>query len=247
VSAVVGGGARQASRKEESAQENRQENVRQKGGCKEKIDPEEEVKKGGREVQEGIHRLIHPMASSNLTIEEAAHRLRQGEVIAYPTEAVYGLGCDPFNHEAVEKLLDMKGRAESAGLILIADGFSRFEEFIGEVGGGDLSRAEATWPGPVTWLFPKSALVPGWISGAHDSVALRVSDHPVCRALCVAFGGALVSTSANRTGAEPARSREAVELAFGPLVAGVVQGELGGLERPSEIRDVRTGEVVRPA
>jgi len=187
------------------------------------------------------------MANSSLTIEVAAHRLRQGEVIAYPTEAVYGLGCDPLDHEAVAKLLDMKGRPESAGLILIADSFSRFGEFIGPVDTEEFSRAEATWPGPVTWLFPKSVRVPDWISGAHDSVALRVSDHPVCRALCAAFGGALVSTSANRSGTEPARSREAVENAFGPLISGVVEGELGGLERPSEIRDVRTGVVVRSA
>lgn len=187
------------------------------------------------------------MPTPGLTIDDAARALRQGEVIAYPTEAVYGLGCDPLNHEAVAKLLDMKGRPESAGLILIADDFSRFEDFLGEVDDDQRRRAENTWPGPVTWLFPKSPLVPGWISGEHDSVALRVTDHPQTRRLCAAYGGAIVSTSANRSGIEPARSRAEVEAAFGPLISGVLGGELGGLERPSEIRDVRTGDVLRPA
>lgn len=187
------------------------------------------------------------MPAPGLTIDEAAAAMRRGEVIAYPTEAVYGLGCDPLNHDAVALLLDMKGRPESAGLILIADDISRFEDFVGQVEEEHLRRVAESWPGPVTWLFPKSALVPGWISGEHDSVALRVTDHPETRRLCAAYGGAIVSTSANRSGAEPARSPGEVEAAFGPLISGILAGELGGLERPSEIRDVRTGEVLRPA
>ncbi len=187
------------------------------------------------------------MPTPGLTIDDAARALRQGEVIAYPTEAVFGLGCDPLNYEAVAKLLDMKGRPESAGLILIADDYSRFADFAGDIDEDRLKTAQNSWPGPVTWLFPKSAQVPGWISGEHDSVALRVTDHPETRQLCAAYGGAIVSTSANRSGSEPARSRAEVEAAFGPLIYGVLAGELGGLERPSEIRDVRTGETLRPA
>lgn len=187
------------------------------------------------------------MPCPRLSIDEAADCLRRGEVIAYPTEAVYGLGCDPLDHGAVQRLLELKGRPESAGLILIADDFSRFEGFVGEAAGEKRSRAMESWPGAVTWLFPKSAQVPGWISGGHDTVALRVSDHPVCRQLCATFGGAIVSTSANRSGEEPARSKEQVEASFGAGIAGIVEGELGGLDSPSEIRDVRSGEVIRPA
>jgi L-threonylcarbamoyladenylate synthase len=187
------------------------------------------------------------MAVPSLTIDQAAQRMRRGEVIAYPTEAVYGLGCDPLNHDAVARLLEMKGRPESAGLILIADRVGRLIEYIGEIDADDLKQVESTWPGPVTWLFPKSLHVPGWISGEHESVALRVSDHPICQALSAAFGGALVSTSANRRGEEPARDPQAVETAFGPLIGGIVEGELGGRGNPSEIRDIRTGEIVRPA
>ena len=180
-----------------------------------------------------------------LSIADAARKLREGEVIAYPTEAVYGLGCDPHDHEAVSRLLELKGRQESQGLILIADEFSRFEDFI-IADDSQRRMAMATWPGPVTWLFPKSTTVPGWISGKHESIALRVTDHPVCRQLCAAFGGAIVSTSANRSGEEPARDWRQVEKSFGTTIAGVVEGALGGLDRPSEIRDLRTGHVLRP-
>ena len=187
------------------------------------------------------------MACSNLDTEQAARRLRAGDVIAYPTEAVYGLGCDPFNSEAVRRLLDIKERPESAGLILIAERFSRFSELVEEVDETLLARVQDTWPGPVTWLFPKTDKVPSWISGAHDSLAIRVTAHPVCRALCSAYGGAIVSTSANKRGEAPARSRQDVEDNLGALIEGIVVGELGGLDRPSEIRDVRTGDVLRSA
>lgn len=180
-----------------------------------------------------------------LTIEQAAQVLRNGGVIAYPTEAVYGLGCDPFDHDAVGRVLELKGRPESAGLILISGTFSAFDDFVGPVESTELERVKGTWPGPVTWLFPKSAQVPGWISGDHDTVALRVTDHPVCGRLCAAFGGAIVSTSANRSGEEPARSKAQVEAYFGGGIAGIVEGELGGQEQPSEIRDLRTGDVIR--
>ena len=186
------------------------------------------------------------MACPVLSIEQAVHALHDGGVIAYPTEAVFGLGCDPFDHDAVGRILELKGRPESSGLILIADTFSALDDFVGQVENDELERVNESWPGPVTWLFPKSAICPGWISGAHDSVALRVTGHAVCRQLCAAFGGAIVSTSANRSGEAPARAKEQVEVSFGAGIAGIVEGELGGLESPSEIRDVRTGEVIRP-
>ncbi len=187
------------------------------------------------------------MAVPVLSIAESADRLRHGGVIAYPTEAVYGLGCDPLDQDAVMRLLEIKQRPVAAGLILIADDFSRFGEWVGEVDDQHIQSARDTWPGPVTWLFPKSGLVPSWITGDHESVALRVTDHPECRALCNAFGGAIVSTSANLRGDEPARSLEEVRNALGMLIDGVTEGELGGRQSPSEIRDVRTGKVLRPA
>jgi L-threonylcarbamoyladenylate synthase len=180
-----------------------------------------------------------------LSISQAVQCLREGKVIAYPTEAVYGLGCDPRNEAAVRQVLELKSRPASAGLILIADRYERFQPYVGTLEPGQLERALASWPGPVTWLFPRGPDVPDWLAGAHPSVALRVTANPVCRALCEAFEGAIVSTSANPGAAEPARSARQVLDYFEGRLCGIVAGELGRSPRPSEIRDLATGRVVR--
>jgi L-threonylcarbamoyladenylate synthase len=180
-----------------------------------------------------------------LTVEEAAPCLRAGEVIAYPTEAVYGLGCDPLNECAVRKILTLKARPASAGLILLADRFECFEPFICEIPDDKLDTAMDSWPGPITWLFPRAPAVPDWLAGDHPTVALRVTAHPLCRELCAAFGGAIVSTSANPASAPPARSAAQVEEYFGSAIAGIVRGALGDEDRPSEIRDLASGRVLR--
>ncbi len=185
--------------------------------------------------------------SSVITLDthEAAQRMRAGEVIAYPTEAVYGLGCDPRNERAVRHLLALKHRSPDAGLILIADRFEYFTPFIGEVQPDQLQRAMATWPGPVTWLFPRAPSVPDWLAGKHPAIALRLTAHEVCRQLCVEFGGAIVSTSANPTTQPAPKSAAKVAEYFPQGLAGIVQGELGGRELPSEIRDLLTGNTLR--
>lgn len=181
-----------------------------------------------------------------LTVRQGAQCLVEGGVIAYPTEAVYGLGCDPDDEAAVRRILHLKSRPESAGMILIADRLERFAPYIEAVGPELRERAMASWPGPVTWLFPRAARVPDWLAGTHPTIALRITAHPVCRALCEAFGGPLVSTSANPSGAEPARSAEQVESYFGDQLCGIVEGDLGDKQQPSEIRDLATGRVIRP-
>lgn len=180
-----------------------------------------------------------------LTVRQAAQCLVEGGVIAYPTEAVYGLGCDPACEAAVRRILEMKSRPESAGLILIADRLDRFVPYIYPVSIEQKELAMSTWPGPVTWLFPRAETVPDWLAGSHDTVALRISAHPVCRALCEAFGGAIVSTSANPAGAEPARSAQQVFEYFGSSMCGTVEGDLGEQSQPSEIRDLASGRIIR--
>lgn len=170
--------------------------------------------------------------------------LRRGGVIAYPTEAVWGLGCDPLDRDAVAHLLGLKGRAASKGLILVAADFGQLEPLLEPLAEADRSRVFAAWPGPVTWLLPARAHLPSWLRGGHATLAVRVSDHPVVQALCRAFGGPLVSTSANRSGGRPARSALEVRRIFGEALDLIVPGELGGRERPSEIRDL-SGRVLR--
>lgn len=175
----------------------------------------------------------------------AAEQLLAGKVIAYPTEAVYGLGCDPANEAAVRKILAIKGRHESAGLVLIASDYSQLQPWIGETEERLVQRALATWPGPVTWLFPRAPGVPDYVAGSHKTVAVRITAHQPSRELCTAFGSALISTSANFTAARPARSFAEVDESFGHQIAGVLEGSLGDGEKPSEIRDLESGKVLR--
>lgn len=179
-------------------------------------------------------------------LRTAVRLLRAGGVIAYPTEAVFGLGCDPLNEAAVSRVLAIKGRPVTKGLILIAADFADLEPFLEPLNADQQARLNATWPGPVTWLLPARPTTPRWLRGRHDTLAVRVTAHPLAAALCAAWGGALVSTSANLSGRPPARSALAARLRLGRLVDRVVPGAVGGAARPSEIRDLHSGRVVRP-
>lgn len=182
-----------------------------------------------------------------MDVAHAAISLRDGGVVAYPTEAVWGLGCDPFDHAAVRRLLGLKRREEARGVILVASHLDQLDE-IADWDALPVARVagiRAGWPGPHTWVVPATARVPRWITGAHAGVALRISAHPVVAALCDAFGGALVSTSANTAGAPPPRTRDGIEAAIAAAVDGIVDGETGGLDAPTAIRDALTGEVLR--
>lgn len=182
---------------------------------------------------------------SLLTVEQAVQCLHDGKIIAYPTEAVFGLGCDPGNETAVRQLLSLKGRPATVGLILIADQLERFDPYIKPVSAALHRRAGSSWPGPVSWLFPRADSVPDWLAGNHDTIALRLTAHPVCRALCAAFEAAIVSTSANPSSSEPAGSAEQVEEYFSSSLGGIVEGALGKDRKPSEIRDLVSGAVLR--
>jgi len=178
-------------------------------------------------------------------ITQAVPHLRAGRVIAYPTEAVYGLGCDPCNLAAVEKLLRLKTRPASKGLILIAATFDQLSPFILPLDETLQQRVMPTWPGFATWLLPVNSTISPLVHGEHETIAVRVSDHPFVRQLCLAFGGAIVSTSANRMGSPPAYNAQAVRNEFGERVDYVCEGEVGGHSKPSVIRDARTGGIVR--
>ncbi|MBK1650346.1 L-threonylcarbamoyladenylate synthase [Rhabdochromatium marinum] len=171
--------------------------------------------------------------------------LRSGAVLAYPTEAVYGLGCDPGNERAITRLLRLKQRTPDKGLILIAADMTQLRPFVQELEPARMAIIQASWPGPNTWLLPVRDHVSPLLSGRFDTLAVRVTAHPLAAALCRTFGGALVSTSANRAAQPPARQAWQLRQRLGCLPDAVLTGACGDRSRPSCIRDGRSGRVLR--
>lgn len=184
--------------------------------------------------------------SLNPRVQFAARQMKLGGVVAYPTEAVWGLGCNPFDEGAVLELLALKSRPIEKGLILVAAHINMFAPFLDELDDLQRQRLKNSWPGPHTWLVPSNGLVPYWITGAFTSVALRVTDHPVAAGLSRAFGGPLVSTSANPQDSSPATSIHDIRRYFGNELDAITSGHVGKQQNPSEIRDLLTGAIVRP-
>ncbi|TDQ38222.1 L-threonylcarbamoyladenylate synthase [Thiopseudomonas denitrificans] len=182
--------------------------------------------------------------TSHWHLQQAAQKIRKGGVIAYPTEAVWGLGCDPWNEQAVQRILDIKQRPVHKGLILVAADIGQLTWLLEGLAAEQRQLLEDSWPGPNTWLVPHHGRVPKWISGRHTSVAVRVSDHPLVQELC-RLTGPLVSTSANPTKHPAATSRLHVEQYFHNQLDAVLNAPLGHRQQPSTIRDLLSGEVLR--
>lgn len=181
-----------------------------------------------------------------LSLAKASKMIHQGEVIAAPTEAVYGLSADPYQLDAVQKILALKQRDPAKGLILIASTVPQLISWVDwpRMTSRQLELVLARWPGPVTWVVPAKATVSPLIRGQFDTLAVRVTAHPVMRALCEACGHPLISTSANISGEAPAKTPEAIAQQFGPEFP-VLEGALGSSDRPTEIIDAMSGERLR--
>ncbi len=176
---------------------------------------------------------------------QAARVLHAGGLIAYPTEAVWGLGCDPLNIHSVERLLALKARPQSKGLILIAAELAQIAPFIGDLTLDERRMLSSSGPRAITWLVPASEDCPPWLRGRHSTIAIRLTGHSLAARLCRAFGGAIVSTSANPSGLPAATRSLMVRRYFGDTIDFLCPGELGGARRASEIRDLRSGAVIR--
>jgi L-threonylcarbamoyladenylate synthase len=178
-------------------------------------------------------------------IKQAVEALRRGGIIAYPTEAVYGLGCDPDDNKAIARILELKQRDRGKGLILIASDVAQLHPYLDDLPDEARHRVLASWPGPFTWLWPAAATTGKWLRGDYATLAVRVTAHPVARALCDAYGKPLVSTSANLSGQPPARTAMEVQQQFGNRIDCIVEGDVGPQASPTEIRDAITGELIR--
>lgn len=179
-------------------------------------------------------------------LAQAVDVLRRGGVIAYPTEAVFGLGCNPHDEKAVQRIIDIKGREAHKGFILIASSQAQLAQFIKPVSATQQAQLDEHWPGPVTFVVPVNT---DWsntlLTGYRDTLAVRVSSHPDVATLCEHYGGAIVSTSANRSGNEALRSYAAVTEELGSQLDCVVEGAVGELVKPTRIYDLASGKRLR--
>lgn len=179
-------------------------------------------------------------------IKRAVETLKSGGIIAYPTEAVWGVGCDPWNRSAVERLLRLKSRAMDKGLILACGEMDQLSFLLHGLTPEKHQILSDSWPGPNTWLVPDTShVIPQWIKGSHDTVAVRVSKHSLIRNITALFGRPIVSTSANPAGAEPAMNALRIRQYFGRQIDYLVPGAMGGEKQPSRIRSLDTGLVIR--
>lgn len=183
--------------------------------------------------------------SLNDAVDKACDCVRQGGLIAYPTEAVFGIGCDPLNTAALERLLLVKARDVAKGLILVASDFSQLADYLAPLDNERLNRIKATWPGPVTWIVPTQDHVSPLLTGNRDTLAVRVSAHPVVQKLCQQLNHPLVSTSANLSGEPALTTARSVNDTLGATIDYVLDAATGGDKNPTSIFDALTQQQLR--
>ncbi len=181
----------------------------------------------------------------HLSIAQGASVIRAGGVVAYPTEGVWGLGCDPFSENALSRILTLKRRKMGMGVILVAANLAQLQPYLSGLNTSQIQTLNISWPGPVTWLIPNNGYAPAWISGGRETLAVRVTDHPLVQALCLQAGGPIVSTSANPHKMPAAKTGLKVRCYFSDQVDYITAGKIGGRSKPSEIHNLVTGEQIR--
>lgn len=188
--------------------------------------------------------MSHYLSSGN-DLAAAVKCLEAGGIIAYPTEGVFGLGCDPFDVEAVQRIIVLKGRTSHQGFILLVHDWEQVDRLAAPLSEEVKQQMQATWPGHHTWLLPKSDHVPRWLTGQYDTIACRMPAFSHLRALLSAYGGPIVSTSANLHGQPPCMSEDSVAATFQDGIDYLLSGPLGGASGVSKIQSALTGEFIR--
>lgn len=177
----------------------------------------------------------------------AANAYISGGIIAYPTEAVFGLGCDPDNDDAIRRLLKIKQRPEEKGLILLAGDFDQLLPYIdiSQFSKAELATIRARWPDGITQVMPKNKTISPLLSGKFDTIAVRLTSQADVVALCAEVNRPIVSTSANLTGLEPAKTWQQLDPQLTAQIDFVLEEETLGFDKPSTIIDAITGETFR--
>jgi len=182
---------------------------------------------------------------SNWQKRQFVEKLYSGGVIAYPTEAVFGLGCHPLDPMAVANLLSIKKRSWQKGLILIGANFSQFTPFLSPISAELYKEIHSPQKRPTTWLLPANEDCPGWLTGKYKSLAVRLVDHALAREMCVLSDTAIVSTSANISGQSAIKTAWKARLKFNLQDVLVLNGRVGNCYQPSQIIDPFKGERLR--
>lgn len=181
-----------------------------------------------------------------MNLSDIVEKLKQNQVVAYPTEAVFGLGCNPHSQSAVENLLVLKNRPPEKGLILVAPDLDFLQPFIllEQLDEKTRQKLTALYERPTTWIVPARANVPAFLTGQFNSIAVRLCRHPAVAELCRRSGFALTSTSANLSGLPPCKTADEVRAQFGQNFP-VLDLPVGKADKPSEIRDIFTDQLFR--
>lgn len=182
---------------------------------------------------------------SNWHIRHAVHILKQGGIIAYPTEAVFGLGCLPDKPESIQRLLQIKQRPIEKGLILLADNLEQLAPYIATLDAHSLKKIQAPTQLPTTWLVPTPSSTSALLKGRFQSIAIRLSSHPIVKQLCQQAQSPIISTSANITGRHMTYSAFEVRLHFKDQLDYILNAPLGNNDKPSIIKDVLTDQIIR--
>jgi len=177
-------------------------------------------------------------------VKDVICHLKSGEVIGYPTEAVYGIGCDPWNQSSVEKIAKIKGRESSKTFLMVASSIDQLTDLIDI---STLSRqVTSSWPGHTTWLITAKENVPHWLQDEQtNKVGIRISNHPLVRELCNKFGKPIISTSANISGKEEIKNQQEFMKTFSSDINYLVDGDLGDYDKASMIIDMQTNKKIR--
>ena len=200
------------------------------------------------------------MQFNDTQLDAVQQFLQAGNLLAYPTEAVWGIGCDPFNEIAVKQILAIKQRPIEKGMIVITGDIAHIQPFLQPLPQEVVNTIATSWQSSdaqaTTWLLPIPASlqrkIPEWVTGGRDSLAIRVISHPMIAKLCNTIAqadnnnpfGFLVSTSCNLSGLTPANDFAAAYHYFGDAI-GYLLGDTLGFVRPSQIFDALTQQQVR--
>lgn len=177
-------------------------------------------------------------------ISKAIEILNQGGVVAYPTESTYGIGCDPANKDALKRILEIKQRPAEKGLIILVSDIQQAKAYLQPLTDKQLNQVTEVRERATTWLIPRNPDLPIELCGIHPKIAVRVTQHPIAKAICERLGYPLVSTSCNLSGEDAMSDSSTIELKMGDKLDLVVPGDVGGQEA-SQIIDLESGQILR--